>query len=213
MQLRPSFARGLAVTLTGLICAAAPSASMPQPRDAPPSVAVLRHLSRVTDHINAAEPVDDLGRRTLGEAKISLAAATTRQAGGDYAGADQLAASADDLVRASDDAQPPPAPSGRDSDEAAAVLARVDLMASALAPVRTSRVRSLIELARGVEDGARRKAAEGASDARAAALRSEAIARAAVHVAIAEDPTVSPGLLPPPPPRPPRPPRPPGGGP
>ncbi len=164
----------------------------------PPDVAVPRHLAHVADHLRDASPGDDLGRRTLGEAKVSFAAATADVASGKLSAADQLAASADDLIHASG-GEPPPRGLPRAPDDAALVLDRVDLMSSALSSLRSTRVRTLLALAQNVAGTARREAAAGTPEAARDARRAEAIARAAVHVALAEDPTLSPALLPPPP--------------
>ncbi len=193
-------------TLLGLLLvppaaqADVPGALPPPPN---PRVAVPLHLDRVREHLRSATAADELGRRCLGEANESIASAAQASARGDLSGADQLAASADDLLRA---VSGPPA--GRPKPPAEDVLGRVDTMAIALALVKTPRAAALLALARDVAANARRAAANGLeAAATVGAMRAEAIARAAAHVAIAADPGLA-NALPPPPPHRPRPPAP-----
>jgi hypothetical protein len=127
-----------------------------------------------------------------------LTAAQLALAGHALRTADELAASADDLLAAADG----PRAHGQDLDPAQ-ILARIDGLTAVLATVSEARVQALLTFARDVADKARAKAARGQADAGWEAARAEAIARAATHIAIAADPSLAPALPPPKPPPPP----------
>ena len=170
----------------------------PPPGLPDPAVAVPRHVLRVANHLGGVSASDDVGRRALSEAHISLSAAQAALAEKSFRAADELAASADDLIHVVNG--PPPHARLRDPAE---ILPRVAFVDSVLATVTQRRVRELLAFANGVADGARTKAALGESDAGREAERAEAIARAAAHVAIAADSSLAPVLPAPKPRRPP----------
>ncbi len=188
-------ARLLAATLTCALLGATPGPPAPDQASA-----VSRHLAHAAQHVAGAVATDSIGRRAVREAMLSLARARAAAARGSFLACDELAASADDLVRA---AVPPPLP-GPDPHPprpALMILAGSDVIASALASSTVPRVRTLLDFANSVADAARRQIALNDSVAAETAERGEAIVRAAAHAAIAEDPTLAPIL-----PRPPKPP-------
>ncbi len=170
----------------------------PPPGPPDPTIAVPRHVLRVVDRLSGVVASDDVGRRALSEAYVSLSTARAALAQKSFRAADELAASADDLIHAVNG----PPPHARLSDPAE-ILPRVAFVESVLASVTQRRVRALLAFANGVADGARTKAARGEPDAGREAARAEAIARAAAHVAIAADASLAPALPPPKPRRPP----------
>lgn len=191
----------LLVLTLGRAAAAQPGPQRPPPPN--PTVAVPRHLAHVAAHLAGTQASDDIGRHAMTEARASYAAARTALAANELTAADQLAASSDDLLHAVDEVPPHgpppqgPAPRGPQPTPEE-ILGRVDFMTALLTNVPSARVRQLLDFANAVAIGARRKAAAGAADAAWQAMRAEAIARAAAHVAIAADPSLGPVLPPPP---------------